>query len=42
VLVKTRQPRQRNRQILLLTGVFLGLVLITVAGVAWLPSRLFG
>jgi membrane associated rhomboid family serine protease len=42
VLVKTRQPRQRNRQILLLTGVFLGLVLITVAGVAWLPARLFG
>jgi Uncharacterized membrane protein (homolog of Drosophila rhomboid) len=42
VLVKTRQPRQQNRQILLLTGVLVGLVLITIVGVAWLPQRLFG
>ena len=42
VFVKTRQPRQRNQQVLLLVGVLVGLVVISIAGVVWLPARLIG
>lgn len=41
VLLRTRERSKHTEQILLLLGVFAALIVITVAGVAWLPARLF-
>ena len=42
IMTRTRQRRQQRAQILLLAGVLAGLIVLTIAGVAWLPARLFG
>lgn len=40
VFLRTREPRKRNEQLLLLAGILAGLIVLTVVGVALLPSRL--
>lgn len=39
VLLKTKGPRKRNRQILLLIGVFVGLVILTFVGIELMNMR---
>lgn len=40
VFLRTREPRRRREQLLLLGAVLVGLVVLTVIGVALLPARL--